>query len=84
MTEEKVKKGTELLQRLRSLKEERRIWEGGVTLQRMAISDKYDYIDEGSIYRVKCAYVDFEKLKEDTLANIDRMMEKTQKEFDSL
>ena len=84
MTEEKVKKGEELLQRLRSLKEERRIWEGGVTLQRMAISDKYDYISESDIYRVRCAYVDFEKLKEDTLANIDRMMEKTQKEFDSL
>nr|DAQ75169.1 MAG TPA: hypothetical protein [Crassvirales sp.] len=84
MTEEKVKKGTELLQRLRSLKEERRIWEGGVTLQRMAISDKWDYISESDIYRVRCAYVDFDKLKEDTLANIDRMIEKTQEEFNKL
>ena len=84
MTEEKIKKGTELLQKLHNLKEERRIWKGGVTLQRMAISDKWDYISESDIYRVRCAYVDFDKLKEDTLANIDRMMEKTQKEFDSL
>lgn len=84
MTEEKIKKGTELLQKLHNLKEERRIWKGGVTLQRIAISDKYDYISESDIYRVRCAYVDFDKLKGDTLANIDKMIEKIQKEFNKL
>lgn len=44
----------------------------------------YDYIDQNSLYRVRCAYVDFDKLKEDTLANINRMIEETQKEFEKL
>lgn len=50
----------------------------------MVISDKYDYIDENSLYKVQCVYVNFDKLKKDTLANIDRMIEETQNEFRKL
>lgn len=84
MTEEKINKGKELLQKLHNLKEDRKIWEKGVILWSIAVSDKYDYIDQSNVYRVRCGYVDFEKLKEDTLANIDKMIEETQREFDNL
>lgn len=84
MTEEKINKGKELLQKLHNLKEDRKIWENGVTLWSVSISDKYDYIDTSNVYRVRCGYVDFEKLKEDTLANINKMIEETQREFDNL
>lgn len=84
MTEEKVNKGTELLHTLKILKENRKIWEKGATLQEMVISDKYDYIDKNNLYKVQCAYVNFDKLKKDTLANIDRMIEETQNEFRKL
>lgn len=84
MTEEKINKGKELLQKLCNLKEDKEIWERGVILWSIAVSDKYDYIDQSNVYRVRCGYVDFEKLKEDTLANIDKMIEETQREFDNL
>lgn len=84
MTEEKINKGTELLSKLRSLKEDRKIWENGATLQCLTMSDKYDHIDQSSLHRARCAYVDFAKLREDTLANIDRMIKEIQKEFDKL
>lgn len=84
MTEEKINKGKELLKRLHDLKEDKGMWERGVTLWSIAVSDKYDYIDSSSAYRVRRAYIDFEKLKEDTLANIDKMIEETQREFDNL
>ena len=84
MTEDKIHKGTELLHKLKNLKEDREIWREGATLQRIVISDKYDYINNDDLYIVRSGYVDFEKLKEDTLANIDKMIEETQKEFDNL
>lgn len=84
MTEEKINKGKELLQKLHNLKEDRKIWEKGVILWSIAVSDKYDYIDQSNAYRVRRGYIDFEKLKKDTLANIDKMIEETQREFDNL
>lgn len=84
MTEEKVKKGTELLHRLNNLKEDRKVWEKCVILHNIALADKYEYIDTNNIYYVRCNYVNFNKLKEDTLANIDRMIKEIQEEFDRL
>ena len=84
MTEEKINKGAELLSKLRNLREDRKIWENGATLQSLTVSDKYDYIDQSSLSRVRCAYVDFDELKEDTLANIDRMIKEIQEEFEKL
>ena len=84
MTEDKIHKGTELLHKLKNLKEDREIWRKGATLQRIVISDKYDYINDDDLYIVRSGYVGFKKLKEDTLANIDKMIEETQKEFDNL
>lgn len=84
MTEEQVKKGKELLARLEKLKDNRKLWEKGVKLHRIHLSDKYDYIDISNVFEVSSSFVDFDKLKEDTLANIDRLIQETQREFDNL
>lgn len=84
MTEEKIKKGVELLERLKKLNEEKKLWEKGCTLQSLRISDKYDYIDENSIYSTRVAFVNFDKLQSDTLTNINKMIVKVQEELDKL
>ncbi len=84
MTEEKVKKGADLLLKLKHLKEDRKMWKSGVLLHRLELSCKYDYISSNDVYPVRCSCVNFKRLQEDTLANIDRMIAETQKEFDRL
>lgn len=84
MTEEQVKKGKELLAELEKLKDNRKLWESAVQAWRVSLTHKYDYIDASSIFDVACSYIDFDKLKKDTLANIDRLIKETQKEFDNL
>lgn len=84
MTEDKINKGTELLCRLKNLREDRKVWEKAVRLHNITLTAKYECIDKNDVYFVRSNYINFEKLKEDTLANIDRMIEETQKEFDKL
>lgn len=84
MTEDKINKGTELLYRLKNLREDRKVWEKAVRLHNITLTAKYKYIDKNDVYFVRSSYINFEKLKEDTLANIDRMIEEIQKEFDKL
>lgn len=84
MTEEQVKKGKELLARLEKLKDNKKLWERAVQLYRMSVTHKYEYIQLSDVFDVYSHYVDFDKLKEDTLANIDRLIQETQREFDNL
>lgn len=84
MTEEQVKKGKELLAKLEKLKDNRKLWERAVQLYRMSLTHKYEYIQPSDVFDVYSHYVDFDKLKEDTLANIDRLIQETQREFDNL
>lgn len=55
-----------------------------VILHNIVLAGKYEYINTNNIYYVRCNYVNFNKLKEDTLANIDRMIKEIQEEFDRL
>lgn len=48
MTEDKIHKETELLRKLKNLKEDREIWREGATLQKV-ISNKYGYIDSSDL-----------------------------------
>lgn len=84
MTEEKIKKGVELLERLKKLNEEKKLWEKGCTLQSLRISDKYDHIDRDSVYSARVTFINFDKLQSDTLANINEMIVKVQEEFNKL
>nr|DAF16302.1 MAG TPA: hypothetical protein [Crassvirales sp.] len=84
MTEEQVKKGKELLAKLEKLKDNKKLWESAVQAWRVALTYKYDYVDASSIFDVTSSYIDFDKLKKDTLANIDRLIQETQREFDNL
>jgi len=84
MTEEKVKKGVELLERLKGLNEEKKLWEKGVGIHNIILSNKYEYISKDDVYNVRGSLIDFDKLKSDTLANIDKMIKDAQKELDKL
>lgn len=84
MTEEKVKKGVELLERLKGLNEEKELWEKGVGIHNIILSKKYEYISKDDVYNVRGSLIDFDKLKSDTLANIDKMIKDAQKELDKL
>ena len=84
MTEEKIKKGAELLYKLEKLKDNRKLWEKAVRVQRISLTHKYEYLTLSDVFDIYSSYVDFDKLKKDTLANIDRLIEETQKEFDNL
>lgn len=84
MTEEKVKKGVELLERLKRLNEEKKLWEKGVGIHNIILSNKYEYISKDDVYNVRGSLIDFDKLKSDTLANIDKMIKDAQKELDKL
>ena len=84
MTEEKIKKGAELLYKLEKLKDNRKLWEKAVRVQRISLTYKYEYITPSDVFDIYSSYVNFDKLKEDTLANIDRLIKETQREFDNL
>lgn len=84
MTEEKIKKGAELLYKLEKLKDNRKLWEKAVKVQRISLTYKYEHITSSDVFDIYSSYVDFDKLKEDTLANIDRLIKETQREFDNL
>lgn len=84
MTEEKVKKGAELIYKLEKLKDNRKLWEKAVRVQRISLTHKYEYTALSDIFDIYSSYVNFDKLKEDTLANIDRLIKETQREFDNL
>ena len=84
MTEEKIKKGAELLYKLEKLKDNRKLWEKAVKIQRISLTYKYEHITLSDVFDIYSSYVDFDKLKEDTLANIDRLIKETQREFDNL
>ena len=84
MTEEKIKKEAELLYKLEKLKDNRKLWEKAVKVQRISLTYKYEHITLSDVFDIYSFYVDFDKLKEDTLANIDRLIKETQREFDNL
>ena len=74
MTEEKVKKGKELLERLNKLKDQKSRWERGVCFFIVEISDSIRYNGAQHTYEVKLL----------AIAKLNRRISEVQEEFDEL
>lgn len=78
MTEEKIKRGEELIKKLNHLKDQRRRWEIAVRFFRVEVSDSI------KVLSVESTFINFNELKLLVLAKIDRRIEEVQKQFDNL
>lgn len=63
MTEEKVKKGKELLERLNKLKDQKSRWERGVCFFIVEISDSIGYNGAQHTYSVDDSFINFDEVK---------------------
>ena len=84
MTEEKVKQGEELLERLDKLKDQRKRWEEGVRFYKVELADTKEYSREQSIFRIDSSFINFDEVKLLTIAKIDKRISEVQEEFDML
>lgn len=80
MTEEKVKRGEELLKCLGKLKDQKSKWERGERFFGLKVIDREAY----NALDVDDSFVDFDEVKLLAIARISRKMEQIQKEFDEL
>ena len=81
MTEEKIKKGKELLERLNKLKDQKSRWERGVCFFRVEIADSMKYNGARS---VDDSFINFDEVKLLAIAKLDRRISEVQEEFDEL
>lgn len=84
MTEEKIKKGRELLERLNKLKDQKSRWERGVCFFIVEISDSIRYNGAQHTYSVDDSFINFDEVKLLAIAKLNRRISEVQEEFDEL
>lgn len=84
MTEEKVKKDKELLERLNKLKDQKSRWERGVYFFIVEISDSIRYNGAQHTYSVDDSFINFDEVKLLAIAKLNRRISEVQEEFDEL
>ena len=84
MTEEKIKRGEELLKKLSHIRGQRKRWEIAVRFFRIEVSDTIVYDRNQKVLSVEDGFINFNELKLLVLAKIDRRIEEVQREFDEL
>lgn len=84
MTEEKIKQGEELLERLNRLKDQRKRWERGVCFHEVKLADAKEYSREQSTFKINSSFINFDEVKLLTIAKIDKRISEVQEEFDRL
>lgn len=84
MTEEKIKRGGELLKKLSHLRDQRKKWEIAVRFFRIEVSDTMTYDRNQKVLSVEDDFINFNELKLLVLAKIDRRIKEIQKQFDNL
>lgn len=78
MTEEKIKQGEELLNRLRRLKDQKEKWERGVRFSRVELVGDKEYLN------IDSSFINFDEVKLLAIAKIDKRISEVQEEFDKL
>lgn len=81
MTEEKIKKGRELLERLNKLKDQKSRWERGMCFFRVEIADS---MKPQHTCSVDDLFINFDEVKLLAIAKLDRRISEVQEEFDEL
>lgn len=85
MTEEKIKQGEELLNKLNRLKDQRSRWEKGVYFSRVELADAVKgYTVDRSIFSIDSSFINFDEVKLLAIAKIDKRISEVQEEFDKL
>ena len=84
MTEEKVKQGEELLQRLDKLKDQRKMWEEGMRFYKVELANTKEYSRDQSTFKIDNSFINFDEVKLLAIAKINKRISEVQEEFDRL
>ena len=84
MTEEKVKQGEELLQRLDKLKDQRKRWEDGMRLYKVELASTKEYSSNQSTFKIDSSFINFDEVKLLAITKINKRISEVQEEFDRL
>lgn len=82
MTIEKLKKGTEILDKIKHLRDEKAMWEQSTYIKDLNITRNLE--DRTILCVVDTFIINFKRLKEDTLNIINKRIKNYQEEFDNL
>ena len=82
MTIEKIKRGAEILNMIEKLEQEKVKWENSNYIKDISISNNLK--DRTAYFVLDVTFINFKKLKEDTLNIINKRIKNYQEEFDSL
>lgn len=82
MTEEKVKKGEELLKKLSYLKDQRQRWEKGEKIFRLEVYITTNYSRD--VISIDDSFINFNEVKLLAIAKINKRIGEVQREFDEL
>lgn len=84
MTEEKVRKGEELLKRLSYLKDQKQRWEKGEKFLHPEVCTIGNYGKVQSSMSIDDSFINFDEIKLLAIARINKRINEVQKEFDEL
>ena len=84
MTEEKVRKGEELLKKLSYLKDQKQRWERGEKFLHPEVCTIGDYGKVQSSMSIDDSFINFDEIKLLAIARINKRISEVQKEFDEL
>lgn len=84
MTEEKVRKGEELLKRLSYLKDQKQRWEEGERFLHLKVCTIGDYDRMQSSMSIDDSFINFDEIKLLAITKINKRISEVQKEFDEL
>ena len=84
MTEEKVKRGEELLKKLSYLKDQKQRWEKGEKFLHPEVCTTGEYGKVQNSMSIDDSFINFDEIKLLAIAKIDRRINAVQKEFDEL
>lgn len=82
MTIEKIKRGAEILNMIKKLEQEKTKWENSNCIRDISISKNIK--DRTAYFILDVSFINFKKLKEDSLNIINKRIKTYQEEFDSL
>lgn len=84
MTEEKVRKGEELLKRLSYLKDQKERWEKGEKFLHPEVCTIGEYGKVLNSMSIDDSFINFDEIKLLAIAKINKRISEVQKEFDEL
>ena len=82
MTIEKIKRGAEILNMIKKLEQEKTKWEDSNYIRDISISNNLK--DRTAYFILDVTFINFKRLKTDTLNTINKRIKEYQEEFDNL